>query len=213
MAASAFLLIASFMLVLLLLSKPLGNFIAQLIEGQPVAFLQGFERGILRTAGSAETEMNWWQYALAIMVFNILGIVVLMALLMAQGSLPLNPQNFGGLSWDLAFNTAISFVSNTNWQAYSGETTLSYLSQMIGLTVQNFLSAATGIAVAFALIRAFARPSAQTIGNAWRDITRITLYVLLPLSLLIALFYISQGTLQSFGDYLTYNTLEGAKQT
>src|SRR5476651_1976009 len=213
MAASAFLLIASFMLVLLLLSKPLGNFIAQLIEGQPVAFLQGFERGILRTAGSAETEMNWWQYALAIMVFNILGIVVLMALLMAQGSLPLNPQNFGGLSWDLAFNTAISFVSNTNWQAYSGESTLSYLSQMVGLTVQNFLSAATGIAVAFALIRAFARPSAQTIGNAWTDLWRITIYLLIPIALLIAVFFVSQGVLQNFEAYQHVTTLEGLQQT
>lgn len=213
MAASAFLLIASFMLVLLLLSKPLGNFIAQLIEGQPVAFLQGFERGILRTAGSAETEMNWWQYALAIMVFNILGIVILMALLMAQGMLPLNPQNFGGLSWDLAFNTAISFVSNTNWQAYSGESTLSYLSQMVGLTVQNFLSAATGIAVAFALIRAFARPSAQTIGNAWTDLWRITVYLLIPISLLIALFFVSQGVLQNFEAYQHVTTLEGLQQT
>jgi len=166
MAASGFLMIASFMLVLLLLSKPLGNFIAQLIEGQPVGLLQRFDRGVFRTAGSSETEMNWWQYALAIMVFNILGIVVLMVMLLAQGWLPMNPQNFGGLSWDLAFNTAVSFVSNTNWQAYSGESTLSYFSQMIGLTVQNFLSAATGIAVAFALIRAFARPSAHTIGTS-----------------------------------------------
>src|SRR5476649_1529079 len=212
MAASAFLLIASFMLVLLLLSKPLGNFIAQLIEGRPVAFLQGFERGILRTAGSAETEMNWWQYALAIMVFNILGIVILMALLMAQGSLPLNPQNFGGLSWDLAFNTAVSFVSNTNWQAYSGESTLSYFSQMIGLTVQNFLSAAIGIAVAFALIRAFARPSAHTIGNAWVDLWRITLYLLIPIALLMAVYFVSQGVIQNFDAYQHVTTLEGAQQ-
>src|SRR5476649_1625807 len=213
MAASAFLLIASFMLVLLLLSKPLGNFIAQLIEGQPVAFLQGFERGILRTAGSAETEMNWWQYALAIMVFNILGIIVLMAMLMAQGALPMNPQHFGGLSWDLAFNTAVSFVTNTNWQAYSGESTLSYLSQMVGLTVQNFLSAATGIAVAFALIRAFARPSAQTIGNAWTDLWRITVYLLLPVAFLLALFFVSQGVIQNFEAYQHITTLEGLQQT
>lgn len=213
MAASGFLMIASFMLVLLLLSKPLGNFIAQLIEGQPVGFLQRFDRGVLRTAGSSETEMSWWQYALAIMVFNILGIVILMALLMAQGSLPMNPQNFGGLSWDLAFNTAVSFVSNTNWQAYSGESTLSYFSQMVGLTVQNFLSAATGIAVAFALIRAFARPSAHTIGNAWADLWRITMYLLIPISLLIALYYVSQGVLQNFEAYQHVTTLEGLQQT
>lgn len=213
MAASGFLMIASFMLVLLLLSKPLGNYIAQLIEGQPVGFLARFDRGVLRTAGSKETEMNWWQYALAIMVFNILGIVILMALLMAQGALPMNPQNFGGLSWDLAFNTAVSFVTNTNWQAYSGESTLSYFSQMVGLTVQNFLSAATGIAVAFALIRAFARPSAHTIGNAWADLWRITMYLLIPISLLVALYFVSQGVLQNFEAYQHVTTLEGLQQT
>jgi K+-transporting ATPase ATPase A chain len=212
MAASGFLMIASFMLVLLLLSKPLGNFIAQLIEGQPIGFLQRFDRGVFRTAGSSETEMNWWQYALAIMVFNILGIVVLMVMLLAQGWLPMNPQNFGGLSWDLAFNTAVSFVSNTNWQAYSGESTLSYFSQMMGLTVQNFLSAATGIAVAFALIRAFARPSAHTIGNAWADLWRITIYLLLPISLLMALYFVSQGVIQNVEAYQHVTTLEGAQQ-
>ncbi|MBU9816817.1 potassium-transporting ATPase subunit KdpA [Rahnella sp. C60] len=213
MAATGFLLIASFMLVLLLLAKPLGNFIAQLIEGQPGAFIQRIENGVLRTSGSSNAEMNWWQYALAIMVFNILGIVVLMTMLMAQGVLPMNPQHFGGLSWDLAFNTAVSFVTNTNWQAYSGESTLSYLSQMVGLTVQNFLSAATGIAVAFALIRAFARPSAQTIGNAWTDLWRITLYLLLPVAFLLALFFVSQGVLQNFEAYQHITTLEGLQQT
>src|SRR5476649_208623 len=147
------------------------------------------------------------------MVFNLLGIVILMVMLLAQGSLPLNPQHFGGLSWDLAFNTAVSFVTNTNWQAYSGESTLSYLSQMIGLTVQNFLSAATGIAVAFALIRAFARPSAHTIGNAWEDLWRITMYLLIPISLLIALFFVSQGVLQNFEVYQHVTTLEGLQQT
>lgn len=213
MAATGFLLIASFMLVLLLLAKPLGNFIAQLIEGQPGAFIQRIENGVLRTSGSSHAEMNWWQYALAIMVFNILGIIVLTAMLMAQGALPMNPQHYGGLSWDLAFNTAVSFVTNTNWQAYSGESTLSYLSQMVGLTVQNFLSAATGIAVAFALIRAFARPSAQTIGNTWTDLWRITLYLLLPVSFLLALFFVSQGVLQNFEAYQHITTLEGLQQT
>lgn len=213
MAATGSLLIASFMLVLLLLAKPLGNFIAQLIEGQPGAFIQRIENGVLRTSGSSHAEMNWWQYALAIMVFNVLGIIVLMAMLMAQGVLPMNPQHFGGLSWDLAFNTSVSFVTNTNWQAYSGESALSYLSQMVGLTVQNFLSAATGIAVAFALIRAFARPSAQTIGNAWTDLWRITLYLLLPVSFLLALFFVSQGVLQNFEAYQHITTLEGLQQT
>ncbi|WP_024529333.1 potassium-transporting ATPase subunit KdpA [Serratia fonticola] len=213
MAASAFLLIASFMLVLLVLARPLGSFMARLIEGEPLPVLRHVEATVWRCCGNDTAEMTWWQYALAILWFNILGLVLLLVLLMAQGSLPLNPQGFPGLSWDLAFNTAVSFVTNTNWQAYSGENTLSYLSQMAGLTVQNFLSAATGIAVAFALIRAFARRSSATIGNAWIDILRITLYVLLPLSLLIALFFVSQGTLQNFLPYLHVTTLEGAQQT
>lgn len=213
MAASAFLLIASFMLVLLLLARPLGSFLARLIEGEPLPALRRVEAAVWRCAGTTTAEMNWWQYALAILWFNLLGLVLLFALLMAQGSLPLNPQGFPGLSWDLAFNTAVSFVTNTNWQAYSGESTLSYLSQMAGLAVQNFLSAATGIAVAFALIRAFTRRSSTTIGNAWIDLFRVTLYVLLPISLLIALFFVSQGTLQNFLPYLHINTLEGAQQT
>jgi K+-transporting ATPase ATPase A chain len=133
--------------------------------------------------GSAE-EMGWLQYLLALLLFNALGGLALFALLMLQGAL-FNPQHLPGLSWDLALNTAVSFVSNTNWQAYAGETT-SYLSQMVGLTVQNFLSAATGIAVIFALTRAFARQKMSTLGNAWVDLTRITLWLLLPLSLLIA---------------------------
>ncbi len=213
MAASAFLSIASFVLVLLVLARPLGSFMARLIEGEPLPVLRHVEAAVWRCCGNDTAEMTWWQYALAILWFNILGLVLLLVLLMAQGSLPLNPQGFPGLSWDLAFNTAVSFVTNTNWQAYSGENTLSYLSQMAGLTVQNFLSAATGIAVAFALIRAFARRSSATIGNAWIDILRITLYVLLPLSLLIALFFVSQGTLQNFLPYLHVTTLEGAQQT
>jgi len=213
MAASAFLLIASFVLVLLILARPLGSFIARLIEGEPLPVLRHVEAAVWRCCGNDTAEMTWWQYALAILWFNILGLLLLLVLLMAQGSLPLNPQGFPGLSWDLAFNTAVSFVTNTNWQAYSGENTLSYLSQMAGLTVQNFLSAATGIAVAFALIRAFARRSSATIGNAWIDILRITLYVLLPLSLLVALFFVSQGTLQNFLPYLHVTTLEGAQQT
>ncbi|CAI2405493.1 potassium-transporting ATPase subunit A [Serratia ficaria] len=213
MAASAFLLIASFLLVLLLLARPLGGFLARLIEGEPLPALRRLEAGVWRCCGNDAAEMNWRQYALAILCFNLLGLALLFALLMAQGSLPLNPQGFPGLSWDLAFNTAVSFVTNTNWQAYSGESALSYLSQMAGLAVQNFLSAATGIAVAFALIRAFTRRSSATIGNAWVDIFRVTLYVLLPISLPIALFFVSQGTLQNFLPYLHVSTLEGAQQT
>ncbi|WP_145931995.1 potassium-transporting ATPase subunit KdpA [Yersinia bercovieri] len=213
MAASGFLLIASFMLVLLVLSRPLGGVLARLIEGEPFAPLQKIEAGLWRCSGVKNAEMNGWQYALAILSFNLLGIVLLFALLMAQGSLPLNPENMSGMSWHLALNTAVSFVTNTNWQAYSGENTLSYLSQMAGLTVQNFLSAATGIAVAFALIRAFARHSAATLGNAWVDLVRITLYVLLPIALIIALIFVSQGVLQNLDSYLHITTLEGVKQT
>ncbi|CNH15833.1 potassium-transporting ATPase subunit A [Yersinia thracica] len=213
MAASGFLLIASFMLVLLVLSRPLGSFLARLIEGEPFAPLQKIEAGLWCCSGVKNQEMNGWQYALAILSFNLLGVALLFALLMMQGAFPLNPENMPGLSWHLALNTAVSFVTNTNWQAYSGENTLSYLSQMAGLTVQNFLSAATGIAVAFALIRAFARHSANTLGNAWVDLVRITLYVLLPISLLIALVFVSQGVLQNLDSYLHITTLEGVKQT
>lgn len=213
MAASGFLLIASFMLVLLVLSRPLGSFLARIIEGEPFAPLQKIEAGLWRCSGVKNVEMSGWQYALAILSFNLLGMLLLFALLMAQGALPLNPENMPGMSWHLALNTAVSFVTNTNWQAYSGENTLSYLSQMAGLTVQNFLSAATGIAVAFALIRAFARHSATTLGNAWVDLVRITLYVLLPIALIIALIFVSQGVLQNLDGYLHITTLEGVKQT
>ncbi|HDL7751223.1 TPA: potassium-transporting ATPase subunit KdpA [Yersinia enterocolitica] len=213
MAASGFLLIASFMLVLLVLARPLGSFLARLIEGAPFMPLQKIEAGLWRCSGVKNVEMNGWQYALAILLFNILGIALLFTLLMMQGALPLNPENMPGISWHLALNTAVSFVTNTNWQAYSGENTLSYLSQMAGLTVQNFLSAATGIAVAFALIRAFSRHSAATLGNAWVDLVRITLYVLLPIALIIALIFVSQGVLQNLDGYLHITTLEGVKQT
>ncbi|CAM3507681.1 potassium-transporting ATPase subunit KdpA [Rouxiella silvae] len=212
MAASAFLMIASFMLVLLLISHPLGKFMASLIEGEIGPRISGFERRILGLAGTSASEMNWKQYAIAILTFNVLGIVLLMAILLLQGVLPWNPQHFASLSWDLAFNTAVSFVSNTNWQAYSGESSLSYFSQMVGLTVQNFLSAATGIAVAFVLIRAFARTSAKTLGNAWTDLVRITLYLLLPISLLLALYFVSQGVLQNMEAYQHVTTLEGLQQ-
>jgi K+-transporting ATPase ATPase A chain len=157
--------------------------------------------------------MNWCQYLLAILLFNGVGLVVLFALLMSQGALPLNPQHLPGLSWDLALNTAVSFVSNTNWQAYAGESTLSYLSQMAGLTVQNFLSAATGIAVIFAFTRAWSRQQVSTLGNAWVDLTRITLWLLLPISLLIAVFFIQQGVPQNFLPYQAFTSLEGVHQS
>ncbi|MCS2153452.1 potassium-transporting ATPase subunit KdpA [Scandinavium goeteborgense] len=211
MAAQGFLLIASFLLVLFILARPLGLVLARLIANTPLPGTVRMERGLWRLMGISSQEMNWRQYLLAILMLNVLGIVVLFAMLMLQGVLPLNPQHFPGLSWDLAMNTAISFVSNTNWQAYSGESTLSYFSQMSGLAVQNFLSAATGIAVVFALIRGFSRHSTHTLGNAWMDIVRVTLWILLPLSLLIALFMIQQGTLQNLLPYQHFTSLEGVK--
>ncbi|WP_323839534.1 potassium-transporting ATPase subunit KdpA [Photorhabdus africana] len=217
MAASAFLLITSFLLILMVLAKPLGNVIANLIDGNIPRGLTKAESGLwrccgLQKPGGTVKEMNWWQYALAIIIFNLIGLLLLFTLLITQHALPLNPEHFPGLKWDLALNTAVSFITNTDWQSYSGENTLSYFSQMTGLTVQNFLSAATGIAVAFALIRAFSRHSVNTVGNAWVDITRITLYLLLPLSIVIALVFVSQGVIQNFEPYQLAHTIEGQQQ-
>ena len=202
MAAQAFLLIASFLLVLVFAARPLGRVLAWMINAPA---------GAWRLPGVPQQEMDWVQYLAALLVFNAAGMVLLFLILIFQHLLPLNPQHFPGLPWDLALNTAISFVSNTNWQAYAGESTLSYFSQAVGLTVQNFLSAATGIAVAFALIRGFSRQRAKTLGNAWRDLLRITLLVLLPLSLLIALVTIQQGTPQNLLPYQPFTSLEGVK--
>lgn len=211
MAANAFLLIAFYLVLLMVLAQPLGRGLASLVADKPV--FARLEAPLWRLLGAQESDMRWPHYLLAILLFNALGFVVLLAMLLLQGSLPLNPQQLPGLSWHLALNTAVSFVTNTNWQSYSGESTLSYFSQMVGLTVQNFLSAATGIAVAFALIRGFANRSSATLGNAWRDLTRITLYVLLPISLLMALFFVSQGSIQNFAPYHSFSTLEGVQQT
>lgn len=212
MAAQGFLLIASFLLVLFVLAKPLGSLLARMITGTPLPAIARLDSALLRGLGIACEEMSWRRYLAAILLLNLVGLVVLFAMLMLQGALPFNPQQLPGLSWHLALNTAVSFVSNTNWQSYAGESTLSYFSQMAGLTVQNFLSAASGIAVIFALTRAFARQSVSTLGNAWVDLTRITLWVLLPISLLLALFFIQQGTLQNLHAYQPYTSLEGAKQ-
>ncbi|MBN9928046.1 potassium-transporting ATPase subunit KdpA [Pantoea agglomerans] len=211
MAANAFLLIAFYLLLLMVLAQPLGRGLASLVADKPV--FARLEAPLWRLLGAQQSDMRWPHYLLAILLFNALGFVVLLAILLMQGTLPLNPQQLPGLSWHLALNTAVSFVTNTNWQSYSGESTLSYFSQMVGLTVQNFLSAATGIAVAFALIRGFANRSSATLGNAWRDLTRITLYVLLPISLLMALFFVSQGSIQNFAAYHSFSTLEGVQQT
>jgi len=211
MASSAFLLIAGFLLTLFVLAKPLPTLLAKLIDGEPLPVVGRFESALWMLGGVRNEEMNWRQYLLAILLFNLFGLIALFALLMTQGNLPLNPQHFPGMPWDLALNTAVSFVTNTNWQAYAGESSLSYLSQMAGLTVQNFLSAASGIAVVFALIRAFSRHSTTLLGNAWQDLTRITLWVLLPISLVLALFFIQQGVIQNVADYLPMTSLEGTQ--
>ncbi|ECG8588178.1 potassium-transporting ATPase subunit KdpA [Salmonella enterica subsp. salamae] len=212
MAAQGFLLIASFLLILFILAKPLGSGLARLIVAVPLPGVAGIERVIWRGLGITGHEMNWRQYLLALLTLNLLGLVILFCLLFWQAWLPFNPQRLPGLSWDLALNTAVSFVTNTNWQAYSGESTLSYFSQMAGLTVQNFLSAATGIAVVFALIRAFTRQNMHTLGNAWQDLVRITLWILFPIALVIALFFIQQGVLQNLSAYQPIAPLEGAQQ-
>ncbi|WP_437889230.1 potassium-transporting ATPase subunit KdpA [Phytobacter sp. V91] len=212
MTAQAFLLTASFLLVLFILARPLGSVLAKMIAGTPFPLVRGIESGIWRMLGIDTREMSWRQYLLAILWLNLFGIILLFAMLMLQDVLPLNPQKLPGLSWHLALNTAVSFVTNTNWQSYAGESTMSYFSQMVGLTVQNFLSAATGIAVIFALTRAFARHSLNTLGNAWVDITRITLWVLLPLSLVLALVFIQQGALQNLLPYQPVTSLEGVSQ-
>lgn len=212
MAAQGFLLTASFLLILFVLARPLGVGLARLINNIPLPGTASAERLLWRGLGIPAQEMDWKQYLLAILTLNLLGLAVLFLMLLGQNLLPLNPQQLPGLSWHLALNTAISFVTNTNWQSYGGETTLSYFSQMAGLTVQNFLSAATGIAVIFALIRAFTRQSMDTLGNAWMDLVRITLWILLPLALLIALLFIQQGALQNLMPYQPFTSVEGVKQ-
>lgn len=211
MVASAFLLLASYLVILLLLANPLGKAMAGMVRDRPL--LPALESAIWRLSGVDKKSMGWLHYLLAILLFNAAGLLLLFIILMTQQALPLNPQHLPNLSWHLALNTAVSFVTNTNWQSYAGETTMSNFSQMAGLTVQNFLSAATGIAVAFALIRGFANKSLATLGNAWRDLTRITLFVLLPIGLIIALLLVSQGVVQTWNASVDLHTLEGAKQT
>ena len=193
--------------LLLGLAKPLGWYMARVYEGRPCGvdrILSPLERLIYRLcAVRPSDEMDWKTYALGMLVFNAAGLLTLYVLQRIQGVLPLNPAALGPVTPDLAFNTASSFATNTNWQAYGGESTLSYFTQMLGLTVQNFVSAATGMAILVALIRGLARRNAQTIGNFWADLTRSTLYILLPLSLVLALILVSQGVVQTFGAYET----------
>jgi potassium-transporting ATPase potassium-binding subunit len=201
-----------YLAALLLLAKPLGSYMARVYQGQPCGLDRLFgwlERGIYRLAGvDAAQEMGWRRYAEAVLLFSAIGLVFLYALLRLQESLPFNPQGFAGNTPDLAFNTSTSFVSNTNWQSYGGETTLSYLSQMLGLTVQNFVSAASGMAVLVALIRGLARRAATTIGNFWVDLTRTTIYILLPLSILLSIVLVSQGVIQNLKPYETVELVQ-----
>jgi len=216
MTSHAWLLLGLYLLVLLALVKPLGIYIANVMEGRSWAIRFGgpFETLIYRLCGiRKDEEMGWLQYALALLLFNGLGVLAVYALQRLQFWLPLNPQQMANVGPDSAFNTAVSFVTNTNWQGYGGETTMSYLTQMLALTVQNFLSAATGIVVVIALIRGFARHAAHSVGNAWIDLTRITLYVLLPLAAIFAVLLISQGAIQNFAAYQDVTTLEKVTQT
>jgi K+-transporting ATPase ATPase A chain len=212
MNAYAYLEIGLFLLVLVLAARPLGWYMARVFEGQPcgLQWLIGpLERLLYRLCGiDPREEMSWTGYAQAMLVFNLLGFAAVYALQRLQGVLPLNPQHLPAVPPDLAMNTAVSFATNTNWQSYAGETTLSYLTQMLGLTVQNFVSAATGIAVLVALIRGFVRRSATTIGNFWYDLVRSTLYVLLPLSVVGALLLVSQGVVQTLSPYRTVTLVE-----
>jgi potassium-transporting ATPase potassium-binding subunit len=198
--------------VLLLLAKPLGAYMARIYDGRSFGLdrvLGPVERLFYRLCGiKPDEEMDWKKYALAVLLFSAAGFFFTYFLQRLQGSLPLNPQKFAGVPPDLAFNTAVSFVTNTNWQNYGGENTMSYLTQMAGLAVQNFVSAGAGMAVLVALIRGFARHSAETIGNFWVDLTRSTLYILLPLSLVYSLLLVSQGVVQTFSEYKTVSLIQ-----
>ncbi|WP_293371901.1 potassium-transporting ATPase subunit KdpA [Nevskia sp.] len=210
------LLIVLFLLLLTLATRPLGGYLKRVFDGERTllsVLLGPVERGFYKLAGvRADEDQPWTRYATAMLVFSLGGYVALFAIQQLQGLLPMNPQGFGALSGDLSLNTAVSFITNTNWQSYGGESTMSHGTQMWGLAVQNFLSAATGIALAIALIRGFAREKGRGLGNFWVDMTRATLYVLLPLSIPMALFLVWQGMPQNFIGVTEATTLEGAKQ-
>ncbi len=202
--------------VLLILAAPTGRYIAKVFGGEQTLLsplIRPIERGLYRIADVDESrEMSWKTYASAFLIINLLGILAVFLLQELQGFLPFNPQGLGPVRWDTALNTAVSFTTNTNWQSYSGEQTMSYLTQMLGLTVQNFLSAAVGLAAAMAVIRGFTRKNANEIGNFWVDLTRSVLYLLLPLAIVWALIFASQGVVQTLGPYVISHGLEGAEQ-
>jgi len=209
MTAQAWLALLIFLAVLTALAYPLSIYISRIADPLPIGGIAGsIEHAIYRVAGVDSKDMTWTRYAICLLLFNALGVVVVYLVQRLQLWLPLNYQHLANVSGDSAFDTAVSFVTNTNWQGYAGESTMSYFTQMLALAVQNFLSAATGISVAFALIRGFARRSAAGIGNFWVDLTRCTLYLLLPLSLLVAVLFMAQGAIQNFDDYKQVRTLE-----
>ncbi|NUB15328.1 potassium-transporting ATPase subunit KdpA [Azospirillum brasilense] len=217
MTVSGWINILLFAALVAAVARPLGGYMTRLFNGERTLLsplLGPVERGLYRLAGvDAKAEQHWVTYAVAMLLFNAAGLLLLYALQRFQGVLPLNPNGMAAVPADLAFNTATSFVTNTNWQNYGGESTMSHLVQMAGLTVQNFVSAATGIALAVALVRGFTRTGARTVGNFWTDLTRGTLYLLLPLSLLYALFLVWQGVPQTLAGTVDATTLEGARQT
>ncbi|MEX2262737.1 MAG: potassium-transporting ATPase subunit KdpA [Bryobacteraceae bacterium] len=216
MTASGIFQISVYFLLLLAMTKPLGSYMARIFEGEQTfvhPVLRPLERLLYSLGGVKENvEQRWTQYAASLLSFSLFGFLFLYLFQLLQGILPLNPMSFGATTPDLAFNTAVSFATNTNWQSYVGETTLSYLVQMVGLTVQNFVSAAAGIAVAVAVVRGFARQQASVIGNFWVDLVRATVYVLLPISLAAALLLCSEGVIQNFGPYTAATTVEGRTQ-
>ncbi len=217
MTLSGWITIAVFFLCVVALARPLGGFLKRVLEGERHLLGRLFgplECGIYRLAGVDPTrEQSWSHYALAVILFKVFCFIAVYALLRLQGVLPFNPSGLEAVAPDLAYNTAISFLTNTNWQSYSGETTLSPLSQMLALTVQNFVSAAAGIAIAAAIMRGFVRRSATTIGNFWVDLVRVTLYVLLPACVLLTLFFVLEGVPQTLWSSVSAFTLEGQHQT
>jgi potassium-transporting ATPase potassium-binding subunit len=217
MTLNGWIQILIYCVLVLALVKPLGWYMTAVFngEGTPLSpVLRPVEKGLYRLGGVDETrEQNWLTYTVAMLFFHVGGFLILYVLMRVQGLLPFNPAGMTAVAPDLSFNTAVSFITNTNWQNYGGESTLSYLVQMLGLTHQNFLSAATGIVLAVALIRGFTRASAKTVGNFWVDITRCTLYILIPICIPYALFLVWQGMPQTLGAYIDATTLEGAKQT
>ncbi|MBK9322024.1 MAG: potassium-transporting ATPase subunit KdpA [Bdellovibrionaceae bacterium] len=207
----------AYVALLIAITPPLGRFMAKVFQGEktwlhkPLGWLENLTYKI--SGINSKEEMGWKGYAAAFMVFHVIGIIVLMVFQMTQAWLPLNPQALPNVSWHSALNTSVSFITNTNWQGYSGEVTMSYLTQMAALTVQNFLSAACGIAIAIALTRGIARRSSSTIGNFWVDTTRATIYILLPICVIFTLILVGQGVVQTFAAYIDVITLEGLKQT